>query len=76
MFHQDWDLETLSSRDAIDKQGASMGVEERAQLKAEIAAALEAFPTSQEFDRYFVRLGAENWDGDIRVELERLLEKL
>jgi hypothetical protein len=76
MFHQDWDLEGLTSRDALAKQAASMDLEERGQLQVEIAAALSGYPTSEAFDDYFVRLGAEHWEGDIRSEIERLLATL
>ena len=58
-FHQDFDVEGLSFREAFDREIRFRTAGERQLLRGEARFVLERIPSESEFDRFFVAAGAE-----------------
>ncbi len=76
-FHEDFDLERLSFRQALDAHVALLSPDEREQLGDELEVCLAQAGSSDDFDRLFVAAGAKDWpsDDDLRSDLVDWLER-
>jgi|GEM_PF-5271961 len=76
-FHQDFDLEKLSFRQALDAHAGLLSPDEREQLGDELELCLAKTGSSDAFNRLLVAAGAENWPlaDDPRSELADWLER-
>jgi hypothetical protein len=74
-FHQDFDVEGLSVRDAIEVDILRLAPEARRALRGEALLVLERIPSEDEFVSFFIAAGAEHWVGDEgpRAVLQRWL---
>jgi hypothetical protein len=74
-FHQDFEIEGLSVRDAIEADILRLTPEARRALRREALLVLERIPSEDEFVGFFVAAGAEHWVGDEspRTVLQRWL---